>query len=63
MENEVETYEKEIKMLNTLQKQYTFELIDYLKLRQSVEYRKTFMGKLGYRLGKVVAVFWIIRFT
>ena len=36
MESEVQNYEKEIKMLNILQKQYTFEMIEFAKQNQAI---------------------------
>ena len=50
----------ELKMLQVLQKEYTFDLIEFAKWQDLVAHRKTFCGKLQYLSGKVIAIFYII---
>ena len=62
MEKEILDYEKEIKMLNVLQKQYAYDLIDFDKMRKIADYRSTLFGKIVYYTGKILAVIWIVKF-
>lgn len=46
-------------MLETLQKQYTYEIIDYARWQSKIKARKTFFGQVKYYIGKSVCIFWI----
>lgn len=48
--------------MNELQQQYTSDLNDFARWKQTLEYRQTFFGKLGYLIGLITAVVFIIRF-
>ncbi|CDW72071.1 UNKNOWN [Stylonychia lemnae] len=62
LKSEIANYEKEIKMLNTLQKQYTQDVIEYMKWSQQINYRQTYRGKFFYLIGRATALFWIFKF-
>jgi hypothetical protein len=62
MEEELAEYDKEINVLNDLQKQYTHELNEFAVCRQELESRKTKCGKLGQIVGKITAVLFINKF-
>lgn len=48
-------------MLHVLQKEYTMDLVEFGKWQEMIKQRQTFMGKLSYKIGQVIAVYFIVR--
>lgn len=62
LEKELDEFKKEVKLLCSLQKQYTFDLKDYQKWKIDIRNRQTCCGKFTYYiLGKIVATVWIVK--
>ena len=58
---EINECEKELRVYYDLQKIFMFDFIDFVRWTDQIRFRKTFFGKVGYRLGKVIAVSYLIR--
>jgi hypothetical protein len=44
-----------------MQKIFTFDYIEFVRWTELIASRKTFVGKLKYYLGKIVAIWYLIR--
>jgi predicted metalloendopeptidase len=62
IQTEIAEFDKEINMLNELQKQYSQELNNFAKWKQELDFRKTLLGKIGNAVGKITAVVFMIKF-
>ena len=58
---EIEECDKELNVYFDLQQIFTADYMDYCRWQQQIAYRKTLVGRLTYYLGKVIAVWYIIR--
>ena len=61
MSKELDDCIRELKMLSILQKEYTMDAVDFVKYEQILEFRKTLLGKISFCLGKLIAIYYIIR--
>lgn len=48
-------------MLNVLHKEYSLDVLDFEKQKAVIEFRRSNFGKASYWLGKVIALYYIIR--
>jgi len=62
IQTEIAEFDKEINMLNELQKQYSQELNNFAKWKQELDFRKTLLGKIGNAIGKITALVFMIKF-
>ena len=44
-----------------IQKQYTFELIDYVQWQKRIKQRRSCWGKFTYNFGKIIAFVWGVK--